>query len=258
MSSHDTSHDEPDRLRAAIRLVIRRYASQIRARLWLATPSLVLPGIGNIFVHYVPPLAIAHLLATLAHDSHAPVADLATPVILLAAAWLGGEALWRLAGFVVQRLECRAIGALYVEAMDDLFAKDAGFFHNNFAGSLTKRALGYARRFEDVFDVFAFSIGGNLFPLVFTLVVLARFSGWLIVVLLSMLVIAFICVRPLNSAGLSTLSTRPMMPAPTASTMIPRPILPEAISHNPTGAHTMPAPIGRSAKKAMTTAQKTP
>src|SRR5262249_19138829 len=81
--------------------------------------------------------------------------------------------------------------------MDDLFAKDAGFFQDNFAGSLTKRALGYARRFEDVFDVFAFSILGNLFPLVFALVVLAQFSGWLIVVLVAMIAVAFVCMRPL-------------------------------------------------------------
>ena len=43
--------------------------------------------------------------------------------------------------------------ALYIEAMDELLAKDLSFFQDNFAGSLTKRALGYARRFEDVFDV---------------------------------------------------------------------------------------------------------
>jgi ATP-binding cassette subfamily B protein len=197
MSSHDASDDEPRRLRTAIRLVVHRYVRRVRARPWLATGSLVLPGIGNIFVHYIPPLAIAHLLAILARDSRAGVGELAAPVVLLLVAWLGGEGIWRLAGLVVSRLEARAIRALYIEAMDDLFAKDAGFFHNNFAGSLTKRALGYARRFEDVFDVFAFSICGNLFPLVFAIVVLSRFSGWLIVVLISMLVFAFLCLRPL-------------------------------------------------------------
>jgi ATP-binding cassette subfamily B protein len=133
----------------------------------------------------------------LAHDSHASVGELATLVALLSVGWLGGEAIWRLAGWLLSRLECHAIGELYIEAMDDLFTKDAGFFHNNFSGSLTKRSLGYARRFEDVFDVFAFSIGGNLFPAVFALVVLAQFSGWLIVVLVSMLTIAFLCLRPL-------------------------------------------------------------
>jgi ATP-binding cassette subfamily B protein len=196
MSSHK-SDNEPGRLRTAIRLVIRRYARQVRVRPWLAAVSLVLPGIGNIFVHYVPPIAIAHLLAMLARGSQASVAEFAAPVVLLAVAWLGGEALWRLAGTLLSRLEYHAIGALYIEAMDELFAKDAAFFHDNFAGSLTKRVLGYARRFEDVFDVFAFSICGNLFPLVFALVVLAQFSGWLIAVLVSMLVIAFLCLRPL-------------------------------------------------------------
>jgi ATP-binding cassette, subfamily B, bacterial len=197
MSSHDTSTHASHRLRAAIRLVVRRYGRQVRARPGLAMVSLALPGIGNIFVHYVPALAIAHLLGILARDAKASFGELATPVVLLAVAWLGGEGLWRLAGWLVSRLEYHAIGALYIEAMDELFAKDAGFFHNNFAGSLTKRALGYARRFEDVFDVFAFSIGGHLLPLAFALVVLAQFSGWLIAVLLSMLVIAFFCLRPL-------------------------------------------------------------
>ena len=197
MPANETSDDEPRRLPAALRLVVRRYLRQVRARPWLAIVSLVLPGVGNIFVHFVPPLAIAHLLALLAHDAQASAGELATPVALLAIAWIGGEALWRLAGLLVSRLEYHAIAALYIEAMDDLFAKDAGFFHNNFAGALTKRALGYARRFEDVFDVFTFSIGGNLFPLAFALIVLAQFSGWLIVVLLSMLVIAFLCLRPL-------------------------------------------------------------
>ena len=177
MPSHDPSDDQPRRLRAAIRLVVRRYLCRVRARPWLATGSLVLPGVGNIFVHYVPALAIAHLLALLAHDSRADLGELAAPVVVLAVAWLTGEAIWRLAGLAASRLEAHAMGELYIEAMDDLFAKDAGFFHNNFAGSLTKRALGYARRFEDVFDVFAFSICGNLFPLVFALVVLAQFSG---------------------------------------------------------------------------------
>ena len=197
MSSHDASHPEPDRLRAAIRLVVRRYARQVRSRPWRAAASLVLPGIGTIFVHYIPPLAIAHVLATLARDSHASVGELVAPVVLLAVAWLAGEAIWRVAIWLLQRLECQAIDALYIEALDDLLAKDVGFFHDNFAGSLTKRALGYARRFEDVFDVFAFSIVGNLFPLLFALVVLGQFSGWLIVVLLSMLTVAFICMRPL-------------------------------------------------------------
>ena len=60
--------------------------------------------------------------------------------------------------------------------MDELLAKDLAFFHDNFAGSLTKRALGYARRFEDVFDVMAFSVVAQMLPLVFAAVVLWTYS----------------------------------------------------------------------------------
>jgi ATP-binding cassette, subfamily B, bacterial len=196
-SAMPASDPKPNQLRAAIRLVLRRYARQVRARPWLAAVSLILPGLGNIFAHYVPPLAVAYLLGTLAHEPNASFGELAIPVVMLAGAWLIGEALWRLAGFVLSRLEYHAIRALYIEAMDELFAKDVTFFHNNFAGSLTKRVLGYARRFEDVFDVSAFSIAGNVLPLTFAVVVLAQFSAWLILVLLSMITITFFILRPL-------------------------------------------------------------
>jgi ATP-binding cassette subfamily B protein len=87
--------------------------------------------------------------------------------------------------------------ALYVEALDELNAKDLSFFQNNYSGSLTKRALGYARRFEDVFDVLAFQVAAIILPLGFVSVVLWAYSPWLIVVLLSMLVVTLAIVFPL-------------------------------------------------------------
>jgi len=194
MASRST---DDSRLRAAIRLVLQRYVRQVKASPWLAALSLLLPGIGNIFVFYVPPLAIASVLTTLARDPQASMAELANPIILLAGAWLGGEAIWRLAGWLIGIFECRGIGALHREAMAELYQKDAAFFHDNFAGSLTKRALGYARRFEDVFDVCCFSILGNALPLIFAIIVLAQFSPWLIAVLLAMLAFTFVLIRPM-------------------------------------------------------------
>ncbi|MGC4086257.1 MAG: hypothetical protein QM736_30060 [Vicinamibacterales bacterium] len=46
-----------------------------------------------------------------------------------------------------------------------LLAKDLAFFQSNYSGSLTKRALGFARRFEDVFDVLVFLIAPTMLPL---------------------------------------------------------------------------------------------
>ena len=178
-------------------LVLRRYARQVRVRPGLAIPSLLLPGLGNIFVHYLPPLAIAHVLGVVARDPDAGVAELGPSVVLLSLAWLSGEGMWRLGIWRLNEFEARAIGDLYVEAMDELFAKDISFFQDNFAGSLTKRVLGFARRFEDVFDMCSVSVVGNLLPLAFALVYLSRFSPWLTLVLVSMIVITLAIVRPL-------------------------------------------------------------
>jgi ATP-binding cassette subfamily B protein len=87
--------------------------------------------------------------------------------------------------------------ALYIEAMDELLAKDLAFFQNNYAGSLTKRALGYARRFEDVFDVLSFQVASTVLPLAFVGVVLWAYSPWLIVLLIGMLVATLVMVFPL-------------------------------------------------------------
>ena len=81
--------------------------------------------------------------------------------------------------------------------MDELLAKDLSFFENNYAGSLTKRALGFARRFEDVFDVVAFQIAPTLLPLVFVSAVLGTYSLWLVVGLLAMLGTTLMLVIPL-------------------------------------------------------------
>src|SRR5262249_32620166 len=65
------------------------------------------------------------------------------------------------------------------------------------AGSLTKKALGYARRFEDVFDVISLQLAPSLLPLSFAAVVLWRYSPWLILVLLAMLTATCAMVVPL-------------------------------------------------------------
>jgi ATP-binding cassette subfamily B protein len=85
--------------------------------------------------------------------------------------------------------------------MRELLSKDLAFFQNNYAGSLTKRALGYARRFEDVFDVLVFQIAPTVLPLVFVGVVLWSYSPWLIVVLVAMMSITCAAVYPFIRRG---------------------------------------------------------
>ena len=184
------------RLNEALWLVLRRYGRQITRRPLIAIPALVLPGIGDVLVFYAPPLVVARLLGAVARDEAVTLGTLMPYVLTFATLWFAGEAVWRGAEALIARAEIRGMESLYIEAMDELLAKDVAFFHDNFAGSLTKRTLGYARRFEDVFDVLAFQVIAKIVPLGFVTAVLWRYSPLLVLVLLGMLSMTVALVVP--------------------------------------------------------------
>jgi len=177
--------------------VLRRYFAQVTRRPWLAVPALLLPGFGDALIFYAPPLVVARLLGAFARDEQLSARELTPYVLTFAGLWLAGEVIWRIALLLMSRTEIRAMESLYIEAMDELLAKDVSFFHDNFAGSLTKRSLGYARRFENIFDVLCFSVSANVIPMVLVAVVLWSYSPILIAVLLGMMVATFAVVYPL-------------------------------------------------------------
>jgi ATP-binding cassette subfamily B protein len=189
------------RLTSSLRLVLARYFLQVRRQPWRAAGCLLLPAAADILTYYAPPLVIARLLGRFARNEVLSTHDLVPYVLVFTGLWALGQVCWRVAVALIIRLEVRALQALYVEAMDELLAKDMAFFQNNYAGSLTKRALGFARRFEDVFDVFVFQIGPTVLPLVFVSAVLWQYSPWLIVVLLAMLSTTVMLVLPLIRKG---------------------------------------------------------
>src|SRR4029077_21057402 len=128
---------------------------------------------------------------------HLSARQLTPYVLTIAGLWLTGEVIWRCAAALIARAEIRGMESLYIEAMDELLAKDLSFFQDNFAGSLTKRALGYARRFDGVIDVMSFQGVAHALPLMFVTVVLWRYSPLLIVTLIGMLGATFTMVFPL-------------------------------------------------------------
>jgi ATP-binding cassette subfamily B protein len=194
-----TTHTDPDskRFRAAFRLAVYRYARQIRMRPFFSSAALLLPGIADILLMYAPTLVVARLLESLSGNQSLTARDLSPYILLIAGLWLTGELLWRLAMLCISRTEIRAIESLYIEAMDDLLARDIAFFQDNFAGSLTKRSLGYARRFEDVFDALAFQVALHVVPLAFVAVVLWSYSPYLILALFGMLSLTVAFIFPL-------------------------------------------------------------
>jgi ATP-binding cassette subfamily B protein len=196
LSTENHTNRDPQRLSAAVRLVLRRYSGQIRKRPLTSLGALLLPGLGDVLIFYAPPLVVARVLNAYARNDKLTASQLTPYVLVFASLWLTGEAIWRVAGMLIARAEIRGIEALYIEAMDELLAKDISFFQDNYSGSLTKRALGYARRFEDVFDVMAFQLVANFLPLGFVAAVLWRYSPALILVLIGMLGATFALIYP--------------------------------------------------------------
>src|SRR5687767_13474279 len=196
MTTSPTERD-PKRFRAAFRLVMSRYARQIRMRPFFAIPALLLPGIGNILIVYAPTLVVVRLIENLSGNRNLTAEELTPYILLFAGLWLTGELVWRVAGMCIARTEIRGMESFYIESMDDLLGRDVAFFQDNFPGSLTKRYLGYPRRFEDVFDALTYQVALHVVPLGFVAVVLWSYSPYLILTLLTMLSLTVLFVFPL-------------------------------------------------------------
>ncbi|MEU5694508.1 ABC transporter ATP-binding protein [Actinosynnema sp. NPDC020468] len=183
--------------RAALVLALRYYGREVWRLRKVSVPGLVLPALGNTFLQYLSPLVVAALVGRLATGGTAHVDELLPYVLGFAGLLLFAEVLWRVGLHCLNRTDGRGIEHLAVVGMDELLAKDAAFFHDNFAGSLTKRVLSFASRFEDFVDTVAFSVVANLVPLGFASVVLWRYDPVLVLVLLGLLLVTGFVVAPL-------------------------------------------------------------
>ncbi|PSL43163.1 ATP-binding cassette subfamily B protein [Saccharothrix carnea] len=179
----------------AVLLALRLYGRELRRHRFLSAGALLLPALGNTCLAYLAPLAIGALAGRLADGDDTGFAAALPYLLAFAGVMLFAELLWRVGVHCLNRVDGRGIERLSVMGMDALLDKDAAFFHDNFAGSLTKRVLSFASRFEEFVDTVAFRIVGNLIPLGFACVVLWTYHPLLVVVLLGLiLVTAFVTV----------------------------------------------------------------
>lgn len=178
-------------------LALRYYGRELARLPRLTVPAMLLPALGNIGISYIAPLVVAKLVGRIAGDTGISIGSTLPYVLGFAGVLLLAETLWRIGFHCLNRVAARAIEHLYVIGMDELFAKDAAFFHDNFAGSLTKRVLSFASRFEEFIDTLTFSVVGSFVPLLFGSVVLWRYEPLLVVGLLAMIALTALCVVPL-------------------------------------------------------------
>jgi ATP-binding cassette subfamily B protein len=191
------SADSGSRRRRAFRLAVRNYAAQLREDRRVALPALLLPGVGGILVWFCPPLVIAALLERFEEGERPGLTSLVPYLAAFGAVWLAGEAVWRLGIHFLNRTAAGGVAKLQTKGMDALFDKDLAFFHDNFAGALTKKVVSYGASYEMLIDVLAFQVAANLLPVGFVAVVLWWYSPWIVVALVVMVTLTGVAVTPL-------------------------------------------------------------
>ncbi|GAA3805782.1 ABC transporter ATP-binding protein [Sphaerisporangium flaviroseum] len=178
-------------------LALRYYSEELLHQRRIAVPALILPALGNICLFYLAPLAVGGIVGRLSDGGNGTIDVLIPYVLGFGALLLTGEVLWRLALHFVNRTEARGIERLGAMGMERLLAKDAAFFHDNFAGSLTKRVLSFSSGFEGFTDTLTFSIIAKVVPLAFASVVLWRYHPLLVFVLVGLIIVTGFLVAPL-------------------------------------------------------------
>ena len=178
-------------------LALRYYGREMARLRRFTVPAMLLPALGNTCIFYVAPLIVAQLVGRFASHGSVGIGSAMPYVLGFAGSLLFAETVWRIGIHCLNRLTGRGVENLYVIGMDELLARDAAFFHDNFAGSLTKRVLSFATRFEDFTDNLVFNIVGSLVPLLFASVVLWRYDPLLVAGLLGLIVITGAGVAPL-------------------------------------------------------------
>jgi ATP-binding cassette, subfamily B, bacterial len=182
-----------------MRLAVRAYTGQLRTDVRIAIPALLMPALGNVLTVYLPPLIVARILQAYAGEDAAGItpSDLTGYLVWFGLAWLSGEVCWRIGIHFLSRVDIRGMSRLYLTGMDELLAKDLAFFQDNFAGSLTKKVIGYSKAYEGFADTLTFSVVSNLVPLLFVSVVLWQYSPVLPLAMLAWLLATAFLVAPL-------------------------------------------------------------
>ena len=114
-------------------LALRYYGRQMARLRRFTVPAMLLPALGNTCILYIAPLIVAHLIGRLAGPGLASIGAAMPYVLGFASVLLFAEVVWRIGIHYLNRLDGYGIENLYVIGMDELLAKDAAFFHDNFA-----------------------------------------------------------------------------------------------------------------------------
>ncbi len=160
----------------SVRQVLRDYVLQYKDHPWYTFFSFFMPAVGTVLIFFVPPLIVAKLINLYVSQQSISSSVATKYIALFAGLWLLGEMLWRIGLHFLIKLDVEALRALSRSAFSKLAARDYDFYTNNFVGSLSKKASAYARNFEMFTDTLTFNVVNELFPMIFAIIVLWRYS----------------------------------------------------------------------------------
>jgi ATP-binding cassette subfamily B protein len=178
-------------------MVLRHYAAQLRRDWRIAVPAMLMPALGDVLARYVPPLIVARVLALEIAGAHPTLHRLWPYVVWFGVAWMAGEICWRIGGYFLNLTVARGMARLYVDGMQFLLDKDLAFFHDNFAGSLTKKCLAYARSYDMLVSTLAFDVMNNTLPIIFVGFVLWHLAPVLFFALVGLVALTIAAMWPL-------------------------------------------------------------
>ena len=181
----------------AVRQVLRDYWQQYKAYPLYSGAGFFLPAIGTILIAFVPPLIVAHIINTFVAQGQISLDSVGKYIVLFGGLWFLGEAFWRIGIHFVIKLEAKGLSSLNRTGFRRLMERDYDFYANNFVGSLTKKAMALGRGFEVFSDTFVFNIATSIFPILFAVVVLWRYSPWIPLVLIFWIVVAIVVAIPI-------------------------------------------------------------
>lgn len=188
--------EDSQEFKRAKKLVIKHYWHESTRRWKLLLGSLLAPAIGSILISYIPPLLITKSVEQYQRDSSSDFQAYVPYLAIFAGSWLLGELLWRLGIILATINDTHIAETLNMKGLSQLLERDLDFFHNNFAGSLTKRTLAYASRYIDISDTLLFTVSPYVLPMLFASVVLCFYSPLLAICLLGWLLLTFIILMP--------------------------------------------------------------
>lgn len=196
MKQTQSDHDA-ERYKRANRLAFKHYWNVTKQNKKTAIPGAILPSIDAILTQYVPPLALASIISVATTTHNPTFTDFMPFLLLFGISWTIGEILMRVGMQLLLITQSRAIKQLYYDAVSQLLRRDISFFNDNFAGSLTKKTIGYAGRYELISDTLTHNVISKIIPTIFALIVLATYSPWISLLLISWVFVAVMAILPL-------------------------------------------------------------